>query len=92
MKKSRFEKRAATWLVFVVSFCVLGHLGIQAMESSKNVEQQKLENQIKELESDINGLDIERQNMTTFAHLNEVASSQGYTYSQNEATAYLGAE
>ena len=92
MKKSRFEKRAATWLVFVVSFWVLGHLGIQAMESSKNVEQQKLENQIKELESDINGLDIERQNMTTFAHLNEVASSQGYTYSQNEATAYLGAE
>ena len=78
--------------MFVVSFCVLGHLGIQAMESSKNVEQQKLENQIKELESDINGLDIERQNMTTFAHLNEVASSQGYTYSQNEATAYLGAE
>lgn len=92
MKKSRFEKRAATWLVFVASFCVLGHLGIQAMESSKNVEQQKLENQIKELESDINGLDIEKQNMTTFAHLNEVASSQGYTYSQNEATAYLGAE
>lgn len=88
-KNDKFERFAAICLVVVLSFCLLGHLGVQAMVSSKNVQQQKLENQIKELESDINGLDIEKQNITNFSHLNEVASSQGYVYSQTDSTAYL---
>ncbi len=88
MKKSKFEKIAKTWLVIIVCVFVLGELTIQAVESSNNVEQQKIEGEINTLESDINGLNIEKQNKTNFSYVNDVVSAQGYTYSQTDAVAY----
>ncbi len=91
-KKRSFETKARNFLIFAFSIYIVGGLAIKSIESSMNVEKQIVENEIKTLKSDIDGLDIERQNMTSFAHLNEVATNQGFSYSQNDVTAYVTSE
>lgn len=91
-KKKSFEAKARFCLVVAFSVYIIGGLAIKSIESSMNVEQQIVEDQIKTLKSDIDGLDVERQNMTSFAHLNDVATSHGFSYSHNDVTAYVASE
>lgn len=93
MKKiSRFEKISRRCLFAVIGINILGGLAIRSIESSMNVEQQIIEEEIKALKSDIDGLDVERQSMTSFAHLNDIASKQGYSYTHNDVTAYVSGD
>ena len=47
---------------------------------------QKLQNEIDTLESDIDSLQMQKQELVSFNRVAEVATSKGYTY-QNDATA-----
>ena len=46
----------------------------------------KLQNEIDTLESDIDSLQMQKQELVSFNRVAEVATSKGYTY-QNDATA-----
>lgn len=91
MKKNKltFEKKARYCFLAVLSIYIVGGLMFRSMESSLNVQSQKIEAEIQALQYDIDGLDIEKQNLTAFARLNDVATSQGYTYSHSNVTAYV---
>lgn len=91
-KKKSFEVKARYCLIVAFSIYIIGGLAIKSIESSMNVQQQIVEDKIQTLKSDIDGLDIERQNMTSFAHLNDVATGQGFSYSHNDVTAYVTSE
>ena len=51
-----------------------------------NQKIQKLQNEIDTLESDIDSLQMQKQELVSFNRVAEVATSKGYTY-QNDATA-----
>lgn len=90
--KKSFEIRARRCLLLTLGLYIMGGLAVKSIESSNNIDQQKIEDEIVALKSDIDGLDIERQAMTSFARLNSVANSQGYEYTHNDVTAYVTSE
>lgn len=72
-------------IVTIVVF-VLGIIMVKSVESSYNRTIQKLQNEIDTLESDIDSLQMQKQELVSFNRVAEVATSKGYTY-QNDATA-----
>lgn len=91
-KKNTFEVLARRCFILALGIYIIGGLAMRSIESSLNVEQQDVENEIQTLKNDIDGLDIEKQEMTSFAHLNDVASQQGYTYSYSDVTAFVSGQ
>ena len=71
--------------VTIVVF-VFGIIMVKSVESSYNRTIQKLQNEIDTLESDIDSLQMQKQELVSFNRVAEVATSKGYTY-QNDATA-----
>ena len=67
-------------------FLFLELLWLNQFESSYNRTIQKLQNEIDTLESDIDSLQMQKQELVSFNRVAEVATSKGYTY-QNDATA-----
>ena len=65
---------------------VFGIIMVKSVESSYNRTIQKLQNEIDTLESDIDSLQMQKQELVSFNRVAEVATSKGYTY-QNDATA-----
>ena len=88
-KNKSFEDRAKAFLIFVVGAYIIGWLGVKSVESSSNREQQVVEGEVEQLQNDIAGLELQKQDLTSFARVNQVASQQGYTYTHNDVTAYL---
>ena len=82
-RKTGFESFAQVFLIVTIVVFVFG---IKSVESSYNRTIQKLQNEIDTLESDIDSLQMQKQELVSFNRVAEVATSKGYTY-QNDATA-----
>ena len=82
-RKTGFESFAQVFLIVTIVVFVFG---IIMVESSYNRTIQKLQNEIDTLESDIDSLQMQKQELVSFNRVAEVATSKGYTY-QNDATA-----
>lgn len=80
----RFSKKLfiSTCIVFVVGIVVL-----TSFESSLNIDCQKVEKEITSIESDIDGLNMKKQELASFTRISSIASKNGYTYEQGTATA-----
>ena len=80
----RFSKKLliSTFVVFVV-----GIVGLTSFESSLNIDCQKVEKEIASIESDIDGLNMKKQELASFTRISSIASKNGYTYEQGTATA-----
>lgn len=95
MKKTRKQPKTLKlakmffWLVVVLGIPTFYWLSSQ--QTSINYTCQKLEKQIDVVESDIEGLTMQKNELTSFAKLEGVASEKGYTYKQGTATAAVGA-
>ena len=83
-RKTGFESFAQVFLI--VTIVVFGIIMVKSVESSYNRTIQKLQNEIDTLESDIDSLQMQKQELVSFNRVAEVATSKGYTY-QNDATA-----
>ena len=84
-RKTGFESFAQVFLIVTIVF-VFGIIMVKSVESSYNRTIQKLQNEIDTLESDIDSLQMQKQELVSFNRVAEVATSKGYTY-QNDATA-----
>lgn len=86
-RETRFEKFARK--IFILSFAlfIIGVVGLNSYESSLNIEAEKVEKEIKTLESDIDGLNMKKQELASFSRISSIAEKNGYTYKQNTATA-----
>lgn len=82
MKRSRtgFEKFAQKFLVATIVIFIFGIISIKAMESAYNRDYQKLEKEIASIKSNIDGLEMKKQDLVAFTRLRDVAASKGYTY------------
>ena len=85
-KKTKFEAFSQRFLVISMVIFVFGIIGVKSMESSYNRTAQVLEKEIKTIKSDIDSLEMQKQELVSFNRVAEVATSKGYTY-QNDATA-----
>lgn len=86
-RETRFEK--FTRRLFILSFAlfIVGVVGLNSYESSLNIDAENVENEIKTLESDIDGLNMKKQELASFSRISSIAEKNGYTYKQNTATA-----
>ena len=85
-RKTGFESFAQVFLIVTIVVFVFGIIMVKSVESSYNRTIQKLQNEIDTLESDIDSLQMQKQELGSFNRVAEVATSKGYTY-QNDATA-----
>lgn len=85
-RKTGFESFAQVFLIVTIVVFVFGIIMVKSVESSYNRTIQKLQSEIDTLESDVDSLQMQKQELVSFNRVAEVATSKGYTY-QNDATA-----
>lgn len=85
-KRTKFEAFSQRFLVISMVIFIFGIIGVKSMESSYNRTTQVLEKEIKTLRSDIDSLEMQKQELASFSRLSSVANAKGYTYS-NDAVA-----
>lgn len=79
-RKTKFEAFAQKFLIASMVVFIFGIVATKALESSYVREQQQLENDIQAIESTIDALKLEKQDLVSFTRLTEVAEENGYTY------------
>ena len=88
-KKTKFEAFSQRFLVISMVIFVFGIIGVKSMESSYNRTAQVLE---KEIKSDIDSLEMQKQELASFSRLSSVANAKGYTYSNDSVAASTQAQ
>ena len=86
-KKTKFEAFSQRFLV--ISMVIIG---VKSMESSYNRTAQVLEKEIKTIKSDIDSLEMQKQELASFSRLSSVANAKGYTYSNDSVAASTQAQ
>ena len=86
-RKPRFLRTAEKVLIMSFVVFVVGIVALNSYESSLNIRYQKTEKEIATIESEIDGLDMQKQELASFARVSSIAEKKGYTYKQNTVTA-----
>lgn len=90
-KKTGFEKFATRLFIVCITVFAVGIVLLNSYESNLNIQCSEVEDEIATLESSIDTLDIEIQELASFSRIKSVASSKGYTYRQSSvATTIVG--
>ena len=87
-----FEAFSQRFLVISMVIFVFGIIGVKSMESSYNRTAQVLEKEIKTIKSDIDSLEMQKQELASFSRLSSVANAKGYTYSNDSVAASTQAQ
>ena len=82
MAKKNKRKTGFTTCIFIFGFTF-----VKSYEASYNKKIQVLQTQIETTKSEIEDLEIQKQELTTFNRVAEVAQKNGYTY-YSSATAF----
>ena len=90
-KKTKFESFSQRFLIISMIIFAFGITYVRSLESSYNKVLQKTENEIKEIQDEIDYLELKKQEMASFSRLSNVASEKGYIYN-NESVASSTAE
>ena len=90
-RKTGFESFAQKFFIFTLVIFVFGIISIKSIESSYNRKIQTLQQEITTAQSDIDSLEMQKQELVSFNRLANVAQSQGYVY-QNDAVAATSGE
>lgn len=85
-KQTGFESFAQKFLIITIFIFVFGIIGVKSVESSYNRQIQELRKELDTLNSEIDSLEMQKQELVSFNRISDVAISKGYTY-QNDATA-----
>ena len=84
---TKFSRFALRFLICTAALFVLGIVALNSYESNLNIQYQKLENEMTKLESEIDGLNMKKQELVSFSRISSIATKKGYTYRQSSATA-----
>ena len=77
-KSNKFQKKCLLIFICTCCFYVLGTLCLNSIESAINIEVQRVEDQIENQESVLDGLNTARAEKTSFDNIMEVAQVKGY--------------
>lgn len=86
-RETRFVRFAKKMVIVTFALFIIGFVGLNSYESSLNINTQKVEKEISVIESDIDGLNMKKQELESFTRISAIASEKGYTYKQNTTTA-----
>ncbi len=90
-KRTRFETFSIRFLVFTFAVFLIGLIFVKSIDSSYNNRIQSLQKEISTCQSDIDSLQMQKQELVSFNRLADVAGAKGYTY-QNDAVASTNGE
>ena len=79
-RKTGFESFAQVFLIVTIVVFVFGIIMVKSVESSYNRTIQKLQNEIDTLESDIDSLQMQKQELVSFNRVAELQLLKGYSY------------
>lgn len=66
---------------------VIGIVALNSYESSLNIQCQDLEKEIATIQSDIDGLEMKKQELVAFSRIESIAKKKGLDYKQSTMTA-----
>lgn len=86
-KGTGFSRFAKKFLILIAIVFVVGSIFLNSYESNLNIEYQNTEKEISTIESEIDGLNMRKQELASFSRISQIATANGYTYRQSTATA-----
>ena len=87
-KKTKFESFSQRFLIISMVIFAFGITYVRSLESSYNKKKKKTESEIKEIQDEIDYLELKKQEMASFSRLSNVASKKWYIY--NNESGFLG--
>ncbi len=88
-RQSGFERFAKKFLGLSFILFALGSVALNSYESTINVNCKKTEESINALQSDIDALDMQKQELASFSRLKSIATSKGYKYQQSSVASTI---
>lgn len=90
-KEFRLERYARRLLIFSFILFAVGIVFLNSYESTINVAYNKTEKEINTVQSNIDALDMEKQELVSFSRVRSIANNKGYSYKQSSvATTVVG--
>lgn len=90
-KRLKREPRIVRYAVIMLLCCVVialvGNIYLSSCEMNVNANTKKVNDEITTLQSDIDGLEIQKSQLASFSRLKRVASAKGYKYKQGSTAA-----
>ncbi|MEE0967388.1 MAG: hypothetical protein U0L85_10105 [Bacilli bacterium] len=88
-KGSRFERFAKKFLIVSFVLFAVGVVALNSYESTLNVNCLKVEKEISAIQSEIDSLDMKKQELVSFSRISSIATSKGYNYRQSSVAANI---
>lgn len=93
MKKNKretgFDKFAKRFLLVCFVLFAVGVVALNSYESTINVNCSKVQREINTIQSEIDSLDMKKQELVAFSRVSSIATSKGYTYQQSSVAANI---
>lgn len=86
-KETKFVKFSRRLLIVCFVLFVVGIVGLNSYESSLNIYCQDLEKEIATIQSDLDGLNMKKQELASFPRIQAIAKKKGYESSPSSETA-----
>ncbi|MFR7592525.1 MAG: hypothetical protein ACLUVC_13875 [Longibaculum sp.] len=86
-KETRFARFSRRLLIVSFMMFVIGIVALNSYESSLNIQCQDLEKEIATIQSDIDGLEMKKQELVAFSRIESIAKKKGLDYKQSTMTA-----
>lgn len=87
LKRIKYQNIAITFLCIIMIVGVYAIIKYESKEALLNKEVRLAEIEIAKLETEIDGLDMKKQELVSFDRIGELAEAKGYTYKHNTTTA-----
>ncbi len=87
-RKSRFLKFTEMFaLAFSFVLFLVGSIYLNSYESQLNAKIKKTQDEISNVQSDIDALEMSKQELASFSRMKDVATKKGYDYQPSSANA-----
>ena len=92
-KKIKIFKNGRSVTCFLFCAIFVGSIYLNSYESKLNANIKKTQDKISEIQSDIDALEMSKQELASFSRMKDVATKKGYDYQPSSAAAaVVGAE
>ena len=86
-RKSRFLKMSEGLLILSIVVFLVGSIFLNSYESNLNAKIKKQQDEIANVQSDIDALEMSKQELASFSRMKDVATQKGYQYQPSSAAA-----
>lgn len=86
-RKSRFLKLSEGLLILSIMIFLVGSIYLNSYESRLNANIKHVQDEIASVQSDIDALEMSKQELASFSRMKDVATKKGYEYQPSSAAA-----